>query len=251
MKKIMLFIGIAITITLCGMIVLDEFCIKNNENGIKSFEKNKNSDNIQSKDKVVESNEAVFEVDYTEFCTEEAKFIVIFGYDKDGKIVWKYESEKTPPTENWSTEMLCQVEGRVYINDNFTIKALDNQTGKTIWECKNVECLNTSYYIDKESYLYLYSPVTDMFYEIDNDGKMLKEISMYELNGNSYEGLPTQSNGIDIMDREEINGIVGITIGYTRGEENEYGEYEEKYKMLFVSLFDYSVQIGEISDFYN
>ena len=245
MKKIMIFVGIAIA--LCSVLVVVELGFRKDENDVKSFEKPKNSANIQSNENMIESKEEVYKVDHTEFWTEDANFIIVYGYDKDGKVVWKYETEKTPPTENMTTELLEDDGEKVYVNDNGAIKALDYQTGKVIWKCPNVSCANTSSFVDYDTKtLYLYSPVTNMFYAIDKNGKILKEINVYETNGNSFEGLPTQMEGIEMMDMVENNGLIGIGIRYIVSEKNEYGEYEETRRWLIINLPDYSVHYEKV-----
>ena len=244
MKKIMMFVGIAIA--LCTVLVLVEVGLRNDENDVKSFEKPKNSANIQSNENLTETNEEAYHVDYTEFWTQDANFIIVLGYDKTGKVVWKYETKKALPTENMSTELLYKEDGKtVYINDDYTIKALDYKTGKVIWECPNVSCLNTSSYLDDDTKtLYLYSPVTNNFYAIDSNGKMLKEIKIYEYNGNSWKDLPHQSYGIDLMGGVYDHGLKGIEIQYLTPVEDE--NEEEQRRILTISLPDYSVSIEKV-----
>ena len=187
MKKVIIFVGIAIA--LCSVLVLLEVGLNKDENDVKSFEKPKNSANIQSNENVLKANQKVFKVDYTIIEAEDNEFMVIYGYDKDGNAVWKYETEKIymytetqniVPNQEFSIDLLYNNEEKVYINDNYTIKALDFQTGKVVWECPNVQCLddNASYLDIDTKTLYLYSPTTNFFYAIDSNGKMIKEINI-------------------------------------------------------------------------
>ena len=241
MKKIMIFVGVAIA--LCAVLVLVEVGFRKDENDVKSFEKPKNSANIETNENMIESKEEVHKIDHTEFLTEDGNFIIVYGYDKNGRIVWKYETKKAFPGENMSTELL-DVDGKVvYVNDDDTIKALDYQTGKVIWECPNVSSANTSSFIDYDTKtLYLYSPVTNIFYAIDSNGKMLKEINMHDYVTDD-SNLPIQSDYINMhpIHNNELDKTEAIQIMYTTSEKNEFGKYEEVPRMIIISVLDYSV----------
>ena len=186
----MMFVGIAIA--LCSVLVLVEVGFRKDENDVKSFEKTKNSDNIQTNENVIESKEEVYKVDHTTiFDDEDNEFMIISGYDKSGKVVWKYETEKIflytetqriVPNEHIAMDFLYEDGKKVYVNDNHTIKALDFQTGEVVWECPNVQCLedNVSHLDDDTKTLYLYSPITNIFSVIDKNGKLLKEIDVHD-----------------------------------------------------------------------
>lgn len=111
--------------------------------------------------------------------------IDVYGYDKDGKEIWKYTTVEGISAQYLNVEFLGENNQKVYLNEKGTIVALDRNTGKVLW--KNSEYNGYSTWVDelfdKDGNLYLVSMSTgpDLLI-VDSNGKTKKKFDHGELN---------------------------------------------------------------------
>lgn len=154
----------------------------------------------------------VARIEPVEVETENEHFIKIYAFNENEEIVWEYQTQKEPLIQFYSVEFIevdfwNYGDGKVIINDLGVLKALDLNTGKTIWAVDYNEKVNVGTY-DEEGNVYVYSRFSNKFTAINKDGKIVKRIDIAKAEKDNNITEPCDKSdyvGIGRMDNHIIN----------------------------------------------
>ena len=114
----------------------------------------------------------VSENDYTQIYTYTKK-------DSSGKEMWTYQSGEYPVAELNTVEFLTVADGKVYLNENGTVIALNKDTGETVWQNPDYKGAMSAFCMDREGRLYLAGYYGPSLCVIDKDGSTVKKVDSF------------------------------------------------------------------------
>jgi len=190
---------------------------KQNNNTLNNKEQNKDTNDSISSNKTNISKKVV-RVTCTEINTS-MYYLILNGVDVDGNIVWKYETIKEAAPQLPTIEYLGDYDHEiVYVNEQGTIKVLDFQTGKVLYNNKEYGSGKSASTIGPNGEIYLYGLTDDIFFVVDKKGKTLREVKVkqqYSETGLSLLDGGYSLNGDPVMEVNYENGkFKNIVITY-------------------------------------
>lgn len=163
-------------------------------------------------------------------------YINVYGYDKDGKEIWKYTTVAGPDLQYPNIEYLGENDQKVYLNEKGTIVALDRNTGKVIWKNSEYKGYASEVNIFGENGNLYIAPVNGhRLFIIDSNGETIRKFTGSELN---IEGNPVK------MKIDSSKDKLIIYFSYS----NVISEYENTLTMK-LSDYTYTVEKKDVGEY--
>ena len=158
--------------------LLEEFSIELNEKNRENNTDGEYSLEIEEQTKEVRLAELKDDIRiYKLFDNKEYEDgILIITRKDENDIIWTYRTEKGKINYPATVEFLDIIKDKIYINEAGTIKALDKETGKIIWQNSDFGGFSASFCFDSKGSLYIVGENGPALCIIDKNGKTLKKI---------------------------------------------------------------------------
>lgn len=110
------------------------------------------------------------------------EFAKITAYDEDKKVVWKYETDGYPLTQNECLADIGEDGDHYYFNECGNVVALDRNTGEVLWRNEDFSGVGGDSTIGDDGVIYLCGYEGPDFCAVDSDGTTLKQIESFDEN---------------------------------------------------------------------
>lgn len=238
---------------------------ENNENKISQEDKNlsEHKNNGNSNDKINQTDNNIKQEEETEIKNTENNlgevvkvtateidldmhFIIVNGFDRNGNIIWTYETQREVSPQWSSIEYFGDHDGIVYLNELGTLKMLDFQTGKVLYTNSEYQGGPSINRIDGDGNIYLYAMTGDMFFVSDKKGNTIKKIQLAKYDDGTGLAWPFTDPVMDFMYDENTGDWENIQIKFTTVLDEEQGEKiksTEYTKLLVINIKNYNVEL--------
>lgn len=123
--------------------------------------------------------QAVVSVEFVSEYENSLQYAVIRGLNKEGKEIWKKETEHFPATELERVNEIGVREDVYYYVGGGTVTALDLQSGEVLWENEEFEGASISCAFGTEGQIYLCGSYGPDFFAVDEKGNTLSRIDAF------------------------------------------------------------------------
>ena len=186
--NVVVFIIFLVALLVVGIVVYNMATKQNNVSG-KIDNSSSNQEKIKDIKSIEEPDNISIKVKYVKQETvwnkrkdEDYYYIKICGYDENGKEVWSYSTREDKNDSQYGRIEYIGTynEEIVLLNEFGTLKALDFKAGKELWSNSEYGGFSSKQITDTKGNIYLYSNDQGKIFEINKQGKTLKNLKINE-----------------------------------------------------------------------
>ena len=186
--NVVVFIIFLVALLVVGIVVYNMATKQNNVSG-KLDNSSSNQEEIKDIKSIEEPDNISIKVKYVKQETvwnkrkdEDYYYIKICGYDENGKEVWSYSTREDKNDSQYGRIEYIGTynEEIVLLNEFGTLKALDFKAGKELWSNSEYGGFSSKQITDTKGNIYLYSNDQGKIFEINKQGKTLKNLKINE-----------------------------------------------------------------------
>lgn len=118
-------------------------------------------------------------VEFENFYESSMEYATVTAYDKDGAVLWNYQTEKYDATQLERSSDIAVYGDKYYFVENGTIKALSLIDGSLVWENSEFGGNCPRYDFDKDGTLYICGYFGPDLFVVDKNGETVTRTEMF------------------------------------------------------------------------